>query len=186
MTLQTILEALYSPDDDRVIEMINHSTPVTEFNLREKMFFIHSGFRFKLNTGKEFDLLIDLTDLSHASVIRQPCSGHASFPLILGLVLFRKIKFIDAFSKLLIGGISECNTKIYPIDAELEDITKNKLEHPEFCIFRDADNTLIKTFPLSRKYPNKLFQKGDMFFRNRKDTKQNNNFTPSGFGSPGL
>jgi hypothetical protein len=172
MSLQTLLEALYSPDDDKVIEMINHSVPITEFNLRDKMFIIHSGFRFKLNTGKEFDLLIDLTDLSNASLIRQPCSGNASFPLILGLVLFQKVKFIDAFSKLMIGGISECNTKIYPIEAELEDITNNKLEHPEFCIFRDADNTLIKTFPLNRKFPIKLFQRGNVFFKNRKDTKQ--------------
>jgi hypothetical protein len=172
MTLQTILEALFSKDDDQVIEMINYSIPVTEFNLREKMFIIHSGFRFKLNTGKEFDLLIDLTDLNQPSLIRQPCSGHASFPLILGLVLFQKVKFIDAYSKLLIGGVSECNTKIYPIEAELGDITGNKLEHPEFCIFRDADNTLVKTFPLSRKFPNKLFQRGAVFFKNQKDTKQ--------------
>jgi len=172
MPLQTILEALYSKDDDKVIEMINHSVPITEFNLRDKMFIIHSGFRFKLNTGKEFDILIDLTDLDQPSLIRQPCSGHASFPLILGLVLFRKVKFIDAFTKLMIGSISECNTKIYPIEAELEDITRSKLEHTEFCIFRNADNTLIKTFPLSRKFPNKLFQKGAVFFRNRKDSKQ--------------
>lgn len=172
MPLQTILEALYNKDDDKVIEMINLSIPITEFNLRDKMFIIHSGFRFKLNTGKEFDLLIDLTDLSLPSIIRQQCSGHASFPLILGLVLFQKVKYIDAYSKLMIGGISECNSKIYPKEAELEDITNNKLEHPEFCIFRDADNTLIKTFPLSRKFPNKLFQRGAMFFKNSKDTKQ--------------
>ena len=171
MTLQTILEALYNPDDDKVIEMINLSSHVTEFNLREKMFIIHSGFRFKLNTGKEFDLLIDMTDLNQPSIIHQPCSGHASFPLILGLVLFQKVKFIDAFTKMLIGGISECNTKIYPIEAELEDITINKLEHPEFCIFRDADNTLVKTFPLSRKYSKKLYQNGNVFFRNQKHSK---------------
>lgn len=172
MTLQTILEALYSQDDKRVIETINKSVPITEFNLRDKMFIIHSGFRFKLNTGKEFDLLIDLTELSQPSLIRQPCSGHASFPLILGLVLFQKVKFIDAYSTMLVAGISECNTKIYPIEAELEDITKNKLEHPEFCIFRDADNTLVNTFPSSRKFPNKLFQRESIFFKNRKDTKQ--------------
>lgn len=172
MTLQTILEALYSFNDDTVIEMINHSAPIAEFNLSDKMFIIHSGFRFKLNTGKEFDLLIDLTDLNQPSLISQPCSGHASFPLILGLVLFQKVKYIDAFSKLLIGGISECNTKIYPIEAELEDIKRSKLEHPEFCVFRDTDNTLIKTFPFSRKFPNKLFQRGAMLFKNSKDTKQ--------------
>jgi hypothetical protein len=172
MPLQTILEALYSKDDDKVIEMINHSVPITKFNLRDKMFIIHSGFRFELNTGKEFDLLIDLTDLNQPSIIHQPCSGHASFPLILGLVLFQKVKFIDAFTKMLIGGISECSTKIYPIEAELEDITINKLEHPGFCIFRDADNTLIKTFPLSRKFTNKLFQRGTVFFKNLKDMKQ--------------
>jgi len=171
MTLQSILEALYDPDDDRVIEMINHSSPVTEFNLRENMFIIHSGFRFELKTGKEFDLLIDITDLTQPLIIHQPCSGHASFPLILGLVLFQKVKFIDAFTKLLIGGISECNSKIYPIEAELEDIASYKLEHPEFCIFRDADNTLVKTFPLSRKYPHKLFQKGNLFLKNQKDSK---------------
>ena len=166
MTLQTILEALNSKDDDKVIEMINNSVPITEFHLREKMFIIHSGFRFKLNTGKEFDLLIDMTDLNQPSIIHQPCSSHASFPLILGLVLFQKVKFIDAFSKMLIAGISECSTKIYPIEADLEAITKNKLKHHEFCIFRDTDNALIKTFPLSRKYPKKLFQNGNVFFSN--------------------
>jgi len=172
MTLQTILGALYNNDDKKVIEMINNSIPIAEFILKEKMFIIHSGFRFELNTGKEFDLLIDLTDLSQPAIIHQPSSGSASFPLILGLVLFQKVKFIDAYTKLLIGGISDCNTKIYPIKVELEDIANKKLPHPEFCIFSDADNTLVKTFPLSRKYPIKLFQNGNVFFSNSKDSKQ--------------
>lgn len=171
MKLQTILEDLYGTDNERVIERINQSISITEFNFGDTMFIIHSGFRFNLNTGKKFDLLIDITDLKNPSIIRQPCSGHASFPLILGLVLFRKVRFIDAFSKHLIGGISEFNTKIYPLEAELEDIKSNKLEHTEFCIFRDSDNAILKTFPLSRKFSIKLYQKGGVFFRNRKDAQ---------------
>ena len=164
MTLLIILEALYDEDDARVIEMINHSIPIKDYILKNKLFVIHSGFRFTLDSGKAFDILIDLSDLDNPKSILSPVSKLASFPLILGLVVFKKIKYIDAFSKVMVAGISEENSKIYPIESKIEDVVELNLNHSEFYIFRADDNTVIRRFPLSRMYKKALLQKDGEFY----------------------
>lgn len=164
MTLLIILEALYNEDDAKVIEIINNSSPIQTYPLKNKLFVFHSGFRFTIDTGQGFDLLIDLSDLAKPRLILTPIISTVSFPLILGLVVFKKNKYIDAFSKVMIAGISENYTKIYPIEAKIEDITKNNLEHSEFFIFKADDNTVIKSFPLFRIYNKSLSQKDGKFY----------------------
>jgi hypothetical protein len=78
--------------------------------------------------------------------------------------VFKKNKYIDAFSKVMIAGISENYTKIYPIETKIEDIVKNNLEHSEFFIFKADDNTVIKSFPLFRIYNKSLSQKDGKFY----------------------
>jgi hypothetical protein len=156
MTLQIILEALYCPSDAKVIEMIKQSTSVKSFQFNDKLFVIHSGFRFSTDNFKTFDLLIDLSDLNNPKLILIPVSSIASFPLILGLVVFKKQKYIDAYSKLIIAGISECNTKLYPMELDIDDIKKNQLSHSAFHIFRDQDNSIVESFPLSRVFTPKI------------------------------
>lgn len=164
MTLLIILEGLYNEDDAKVIELINDSSPIQTYPLKNKLFVFHSGFRFTIDTGQRFDLLIDLSNLDNPKLILTPIISTVSFPLILGLVVFKKNKYIDAFSKVMIAGISENYTKIYPIEAKIEDIVKNNLEHSEFLIFKADDNTVIKGFPLFRIYNKSLSQKDGKFY----------------------
>jgi hypothetical protein len=164
MTLLIILEALYNKDDAKVIEMINNSSPIQTYPLKNKLFVFHSGFRFSIQEGHAFELLIDLSDLAKPTLILNPIISTVSFPLILGLVVFKKNKFIDAFSKVMIAGISDNYTKIYPIEAKIDDIITNNLEHSEFLIFKTDDNTVIKSFPLFRIYNKTLTQKDGKFY----------------------
>lgn len=164
MTLLIILEALYDKDDASLVEMINNSVPVKTYSFKNKLFVIHSGFRFMINAGKAFDLLIDLSDLNYPQLILSPVSELTSFPLILGLVVFKKNKYIDAFSKVMIAGISEDNVKIYPIESKVEDIEIMNLNHSEFYIFRAEDNSIIRRFPLSRLYNKSLLLRDGKFY----------------------
>jgi hypothetical protein len=82
----------------------------------------------------------------------------------LGLVVFKKNKYIDAFSKVMVAGISEDNSKIYPIESKIEDVVELNLNHSEFYIFRADDNTVIRRFPLSRMYNKALLQKDGGFY----------------------
>ena len=156
MTLSFILEALYSDNEMRVIEMINYAYSNEAYVLNDKLFVIHSGFRFVINRDKLYDILIDLSDLNNPTLILSPISKEISFPLILGLVVFRKNKYLDAFSKVLIAGISEDTIKIYPLELPLVDIVIENLSHSEFFIFNSIDNSIIKRFPLSRIYDKSL------------------------------
>lgn len=156
MTLSLILEALYSDNEMRVIEMINYAHPTKSHVLKEKHFVIHSGFRFLIYQDKLCDVLIDLSDFNNPALILSPISKQISFPLILGLVIFRKNKYLDAFSKVLIAGISEDTIKIYPLELPLVDIVIENLSHSEFFIFNSIDNSIIKRFPLSRIYDKSL------------------------------
>ncbi|WP_395627446.1 hypothetical protein [Daejeonella sp.] len=164
MTLLIILEALYYEDDARVVEMINNSSPIKTYPLKNKLFVVHSGFRFNIETGQAFELLIDLSSLDSPKLIHIPITSTASFPLILGLVVFKKNKFIDAFSKVIIAGVSENYSKIYPIEEKIDDIVKIKLNHSEFFIFKDDDHAVVKSFPLFRIYNKSISQKDGKFF----------------------
>lgn len=163
MTLLLILDTLYLQYDRNLIEMINHARPIESYSFKNKLFVIHSGFRFTINTGKAFDLLIDLSDLNDPQLILSSVSELASFPMILGLVVFKKNKYIDAFSKVMIAGISEDNIKIYPIESKVEDIEIMNLNHSEFYIFRAEDNSIIRRFPLSRLYNKSLLLRDGKF-----------------------
>lgn len=152
LTLKIILESLFNRQDSIVIEMINKSIPIKKYHFKDKLFIIHSGFRFTTLDQKTFDILIDLSELDHPKLIHIPLSTENSFPLILGLVVFKKVNYLDAFSTVIIVGLSKDNTKLYPIESEIENIINYNLKHSEFYIFNSVDNSIIKRFPLSRLY----------------------------------
>lgn len=156
LTLKIILEALFNRQDSIVIEMINKSIPIKKYHFKDKLFVIHSGFRFTTVDQKSFDILIDLSELDHPKLIHIPILTENSFPLLLGLVIFKKENYLDAFSTAIIVGLSEDKTKLYPIESEIEDIINYNLKHSEFYIFNSVDNSIIKRFPLSRLFTSRL------------------------------
>lgn len=164
MTLEFILDILYNESEEKLIEMINYAQSNKSYVLKEKLFVIHSGFRFLIKPDKLCDILIDLSDLNNPALIFSPISKKISFPLILGLVVFRKNKYLDAFSKIIIAGISQDSSKIYPLEVPIKDIVNNKLSHFEFFIFSSADNTILKRFPLSRNYNKSLIPNKGKFY----------------------
>lgn len=180
MTLNDILKALHSNNDDAIVNIINRSTYCENYRETESSIIIHTGFTFSNHNNKHFDLLFDLTNNKLINQVRT--QGYSS-PLICGIVYLKKSpkeKYYGAFSQMLIFKYDEINdglqyakikephsymntsTLIESVGVLHDNLDKNYIIS-SFTVL-EKDNEI--TYPLNKIYTNKLYFNGEFYSLN--------------------
>lgn len=164
---------LYSNKTRDIISIINTSIYVTNIDLSKKdkvdTLAIHSGFSYKLQSGKEMELLFLI---SEKKFIRQMVrDNHRKIPQILGRFYFtNNTKYFSYMSNLALVGSDNADNffdekYIYDITKQQKNEISSKEVNKEISLenfkFYDHDTKeLVNTFPVSRKLEETLFFDG--------------------------
>jgi len=181
MNLTEVLAGLYNSKLDKVLEVINKSKYVTDFEIKKDDYLIfHTGFTFQTHTGKMFELLYNFNS---KQLIRQNRNGNFTVPSLLGLQYKLKDKYFNSYTNLIVisvnntGAIGLAGIVDYknldregPIKEVIIYNLKNEIVtevHSKFIINHLEDNTekKIHKLPLSKKLESIIFFNGRTFER---------------------
>lgn len=145
MTHSEVFKILYGNNDGKIIELLNKSIYVTEQKFESDTFFIHTGFTFKMHSGKNVELIYDYFK---RLLIRQPRNDETkSAPQIFGIWITKiSSEYFNAMNGKIIVGIIEKTDSTNILITDVQDYYKYiGLNEINEIICQDEDG-LIETY----------------------------------------
>jgi hypothetical protein len=156
VNIKDVLHILHNGNLDEVVSLLNKSSYVGDLPSVSVRWIIHTGVKFRIQTGSEMELFFDL---EHSVLIRQNHSANLAIPCVLGLYTKIRNGYIKNEIGILFTEVSEC-FGFSSLSKEYSWISADSLDHKSFKTFKqDSEGAIsdIREFPLSKNIEERLF-----------------------------